>query len=69
MATLFALGLMSLGWMAFVAALIAGEKLLPARMRVPRLVAALLLVLAMAVLLAPDLVPGVMEEPMADMEM
>ena len=59
MATLFALGLMSLGWMALVAALIAGEKLLPRRARTPRAVAVLLLGIGLAVLLAPDLVPGV----------
>ena len=59
MATLFALGLMSFGWMAFVAALIAGEKLLPRALHTPRVVAAVLLALGIAVLLAPDLVPGV----------
>jgi len=57
MATLFALGVMSLGWMAFVAALIAVEKLSP-RPAWP-LVAVVLLVLALAVLAAPELVPGI----------
>ena len=63
MATLFALGLMSLGWMAFVAGLIAGEKLLPASWNAPRAVAILLLALGVAVLLAPGLVPGLVEQP------
>ncbi len=58
MATLFALGLMSLGWMAFVAALIASEKLLPARGKAPRAVAVMLFALGLAVLLVPDAVPG-----------
>lgn len=69
MATLFALGLMSLGSMAFVAALIAGEKLLPAALRAPRAVAVILLALGMAALLAPDLVPGLFERSPADMSM
>lgn len=56
MATLFAVGIMSVGWMAFVAALIAIEKLLPAP--ASRSVAAVLLVLGLAILVAPDAVPG-----------
>src|SRR3712207_7090392 len=43
MAALFALGLMSLGWMALVAALIAGEKLLPRGVPARGVVAAILL--------------------------
>lgn len=69
MATLLALGIMSMGWMVFVAALIAGEKLLPATVRAPRAVAALLLALGLAVLLAPDLVPGLGGSPSASMPM
>ena len=69
MATLFALGLMSLGWMALVAALIAGEKLLPRRVPAPRVVAGILLGLVLAILLAPDLLPGVGGPAGAEMEM
>jgi predicted metal-binding membrane protein len=58
MATLFALGVMSVGWMAFVAALIAVEKLLPWKAVANRAIAVLLLVLALAVAFAPDRVPG-----------
>ena len=58
MATLFALGVMSVGWMAFVAALIAVEKLLPWKAVANRVIAVLLLVLGLAVALAPDRVPG-----------
>jgi predicted metal-binding membrane protein len=52
MASLFALGLMSLSWMALVAGLIAIEKTLPWR-RVTLAVAAVLLVLAVLLLTAP----------------
>ncbi len=58
MAALFALGVMSIGWMAFVAALIAIEKLLPWRAFANRGVALLLLALGIAVAFAPDRVPG-----------
>jgi predicted metal-binding membrane protein len=58
MAALFALGVMSIGWMAFVAALIAAEKLLPWRVTTRRSVAILLAVLGLAVAFAPDDVPG-----------
>jgi predicted metal-binding membrane protein len=58
MAALFALGIMSLGWMVFVAALIALEKLLPWRVPTNRTIAGLLAVLALAVALAPSDVPG-----------
>jgi predicted metal-binding membrane protein len=58
MAALFALGVMSIGWMAFVAALIAAEKLLPWRVAASRTVAILLAVLGLAVAFAPDDVPG-----------
>src|SRR6185437_5140591 len=49
MAALFALGVMSLGWMAFIAALIAAEKLLPSRELANRGIAILLLVLGLSV--------------------
>ena len=58
MAALFALGAMSVGWMAFIAALIATEKLLPWKTVANRGVAVLLIVLAVAVAFAPDSVPG-----------
>ncbi|MGH2762192.1 MAG: DUF2182 domain-containing protein [Thermoleophilaceae bacterium] len=57
MAALFALGVMSLGWMAFVAVLIAVEKLLPWAVA-NRGVAVLLAVLGIAVAFAPASVPG-----------
>jgi predicted metal-binding membrane protein len=58
MAALFALGVMSIGWMAFVAALIAIEKLLPWRTVANRGIAVLLVVLGLSVAFAPDDVPG-----------
>ena len=61
MAALFALGVMSIGWMAFVAALIALEKLLPWRAVANRGIAVTLLVLGLAVAFAPEDVPGLTE--------
>ncbi|MEN3285597.1 MAG: hypothetical protein V7607_6737 [Solirubrobacteraceae bacterium] len=58
MASLFALGVMSLAWMAFVAALIALEKTLPWRRAVTYGTAALLLILGVLLLAAPDAIPG-----------
>ena len=58
MAALFALGVMSIGWMVFVAALIAIEKLLPWRVVANRGIAILLLVLGIGVAFAPEDVPG-----------
>jgi predicted metal-binding membrane protein len=58
MAALFALGVMSVGWMAFVAALIAIEKLLPWRAVANRSIAVVLVVLGLAVAFVPDDVPG-----------
>lgn len=58
MAALFALGVMSLGWMAFIAGLIALEKLLPWREFANRAIAVLLLALGLAVALTPANVPG-----------
>jgi predicted metal-binding membrane protein len=58
MAMLFALGVMSVVWMAFVASLIAVEKLLPWKAVANRGIAVLLLVLGLAVALAPERVPG-----------
>jgi predicted metal-binding membrane protein len=58
MAVLFALGVMSLGWMAFIAALIATEKLLPWKALANRGIALLLLVLGLSVAFTPDSIPG-----------
>jgi predicted metal-binding membrane protein len=58
MAALFALGVMSLAWMAFVAALIALEKLAPWRAAANRAIAAGLVVLAVGLAAAPASVPA-----------
>jgi predicted metal-binding membrane protein len=61
MAALFALGVMSVGWMGLVAALIAIEKLLPWRTVATRGIAVLLAVLGLAVPGSSDAAPA-MEE-------
>jgi predicted metal-binding membrane protein len=58
MASLFALGVMSIAWTAFVAALIAAEKTLPWGRAVTYGTAALLLVLGVVLIVAPDAIPG-----------
>jgi predicted metal-binding membrane protein len=58
MASLFALGVMSIAWMAFVAALIAAEKTLPGGRVVSYTTAAILLVLGILVVAVPDAIPG-----------
>jgi predicted metal-binding membrane protein len=59
MLALFALGIMSVVWMAFVAVLIAVEKIAPWRsLVITRGTAALLVVLGVLVLVAPTAVPG-----------
>jgi predicted metal-binding membrane protein len=58
MAALFALGVMSIAWMALIAALIALEKLLPWKGVANRSVAGLLVVLGLAVAFVPGQVPG-----------
>jgi predicted metal-binding membrane protein len=58
MASLLALGVMSIAWMAFVAALIALEKTLPWRRVATYTTAGLLLALGLLLLLAPDAVPA-----------
>jgi predicted metal-binding membrane protein len=58
MAALFALGVMSIGWMALIAAFIATEKLLPWKVVANRGIAVLLAVLGLAVAFAPEDVPG-----------
>jgi predicted metal-binding membrane protein len=58
MAALLALGVMSLGWMAFIATLIAVEKLLPCKDVASRGIAVFLLVLGIGVAFTPASVPG-----------
>jgi predicted metal-binding membrane protein len=58
MAALFAVGVMSVGWMVFVSALIAIEKLLPFKAVANRGIAALLVVLGLGVAFSPGQVPG-----------
>lgn len=60
MASLFALGVMSIPWMALIAALIAAEKLLPWRRVATTFVTVALLVLGLAVALVPERVSGLM---------
>jgi predicted metal-binding membrane protein len=58
MASLFALGLMSIGWMSFVAGLIAAEKIAPWRRVAVYGTAAILLGIGVLMLAAPDAIPG-----------
>jgi len=58
MASLFALGIMSVAWMAFVAGLIAAEKLVPWRRVATWGTAGILLALGVLMLAAPHLIPG-----------
>ena len=59
MASLFALGVMSVSWMAFVAAIIAVEKTVPWRQRVVTYATgAVLLVLGILLLAVPDALPA-----------
>ena len=58
MAALFALGAVSLVWMALVAGVVAAERLLPWGRMTGGAIALLLLVLGAAVALAPGFVPG-----------
>ncbi len=58
MASLFALGVMSITWMALVAAIISAEKTVPWRRAAPCGAALLLCALAILVLVAPSWVPG-----------
>ena len=58
MASLFALGVMSVTWMAVVAALIALEKILPWRRTTTYGTALILVALGVLVLVAPNLLPG-----------
>jgi predicted metal-binding membrane protein len=58
MASLFALGVMSIFWMAIVAGIIAVEKTVPWRRGSAYATAALLLSLGVLLLVAPDSIPG-----------
>ena len=58
MASLFALGVMSIAWMAFVAALIAAEKTLPWGRAVTYGTAAILLTLGILLVAVPEAIPG-----------
>jgi predicted metal-binding membrane protein len=72
MASLLALGVMSIAWMAFVAALIAAEKTLPWRRVATYTTAGLLLALGLLLLVAPDAVPALTipaGEPMQGMDL
>ena len=58
MASLFALGVMSVTWMAIVAGLIAVEKTLPWRRAATYGTTIVLLALGVLILVAPDALPG-----------
>jgi predicted metal-binding membrane protein len=68
MASLFALGIMSIVWMAVVAGLIAFEKTVPWRRVASLGTAAVLLALGVLVLTVPGAVPGLTTPRGADME-
>ena len=71
MASLFALGVMSIVWMAFVAALIAAEKTLPWRRVAIYGTGVLLLALGLLLFVAPDAIPGLTtpgDQPMPRMQ-
>jgi predicted metal-binding membrane protein len=58
MASLFALGVMSVAWTAFVASLVALEKILPWRRVATGVTTSLLVVLGLLLLAAPGFVPA-----------
>jgi predicted metal-binding membrane protein len=58
MASLFALGVMSIAWMALVAGLVTAEKTLPWGRAVTYGIAAILLALGVLFVAAPDAIPG-----------
>jgi predicted metal-binding membrane protein len=71
MASLLALGVMSVAWMAFVAGLIAVEKTLPWRRVASYGTAAVLLTLGVLMFAAPEAIPGLSvpgSEPMSEMQ-
>jgi predicted metal-binding membrane protein len=61
MAVLFALGVMSVLWMAIVAGVIFAEKVLPHSLRLTRFVALALVALGIAVAVSPSSIPGLTE--------
>ena len=70
MASLFALGVMSVTWMAVVAGLIAVEKTIPWRRVATYGTTTVLVVLGVMMLVAPDALPGLTgpgESPMPSM--
>ena len=70
MASLFALGVMSVAWMAVIAGLIAVEKTLPWRRVATYATTIILVVLGVTVLVAPATLPGLTlpgQDPMAPM--
>ena len=69
MAALFALGVMSIGWMAAIAGLIAIEKLLPNRVAANYTVAAVLVAIAIGLAADPAAVPGMPDPSPAPMHM
>jgi predicted metal-binding membrane protein len=69
MLALFALGVMSVVWMAFIAIVIAVEKIAPWRSPVTYGTAALLVGLGVLVFVAPTAVPGLTIPGMQDMPM
>ena len=69
MLALFALGVMSVLWMAFIAVLIAVEKIAPWRALLTYGTAALLVVLGVVVLVAPTALPGLTIPGPSDMPM
>ena len=68
MASLFALGVMSVAWMAVVAGLIAFEKLLPWRRVATIGTVAVLLTLGALLFVAPDAIPGLTTPTSGSME-
>jgi predicted metal-binding membrane protein len=58
MASLFALGVMSLAWMAAIAGLIGFEKLIPSRRLATNVTAAVLLGLGILLFVSPQTIPG-----------
>jgi predicted metal-binding membrane protein len=71
MVSLFALGVMNVAWMAFVAGLIAVEKLLPWRRVAIYATAAILVALGVLVLAMPDAIPALTlptDDPMPQMQ-
>jgi predicted metal-binding membrane protein len=69
MTVLFAIGVMSIFWMAVVAGVIFAQKVLPFGMRLPRAVAAALVALGIWVAVSPSSVPWLTEPDQAPIQM